>query len=145
MALTEPDSPSSSPAGEDAVVSTSPSRVTSPPTPRSNVDVHLVTAAAKNDADENDADENDADVAAHIVNADTPTSSTSPLALLGISEDEVKEVKEFASKTGQMVSKGFSSFLSSVSQVGSPNNLSLLHQQHQQQPQQPHHQQQQQP
>ena len=125
MALTEPDSPSSSPAGEDAVVSTSPSRVTS---------------AAKNDADENDAD-----VAAHIVNADTPTSSTSPLALLGISEDEVKEVKEFASKTGQMVSKGFSSFLSSVSKVGSPNNLSLLHQQHQQQPQQPHHQQQQQP
>ena len=37
--------------------------------------------------------------------------------MLGITADEVREVKDMAAKTGAYVSKGFSSFLSTVSQV----------------------------
>ena len=55
--------------------------------------------------------------AAAAADAASGAAAASPLALLGISEEEVKEVKRFASKTGEYVSKGFSSFLSSVSQV----------------------------
>ena len=59
------------------------------------------------------------DVADAGVDGDESMSSTrtSALTMLGITNEEVKEVQEFASITGQFVSQGFSSFLSSVSQV----------------------------
>ena len=59
------------------------------------------------------------DVADAGVDGDESTLSmrTSALTMLGITNEEVKEVQEFASITGQFVSQGFSSFLSSVSQV----------------------------
>ena len=59
-----------------------------------------------------------ADAATLSADADAEGESSSALAMLGISASEVEEVKEFASKTGKYVSKGFSSFLTSVSQVG---------------------------
>ena len=69
-----------------------------------------------------DASNIDVDVADADVDGDESTSSmrTSALTMLGITNEEVKEFQEFASKTGQFVSQGFSSFLSSVFQVNIP-------------------------
>ena len=93
------------------VASRSPSNTAS--TSGSNV----ATPSASSPYVEADADLVTPDPNAAAADAASGGAAASPLALLGISEEEVKEVKRFASKTGEYVSKGFSSFLSSVSQV----------------------------